>query len=61
MSDSSNQTKFDFYKISIEIRNLEIGLFWQRSNYFLVLNTAVAVVSFQLKGVGIQLHCPDLA
>ncbi len=36
------------YEIAIETRNLEIGLFWQRSNYFLVLNTAVAVGFFSV-------------
>jgi len=39
----------DLYKIAIETRNLEINLFWQRSNYFLVLNTAIAVGFFSLK------------
>lgn len=37
------------YQIAIETRNLEINLFWQRSNYFLVLNTAIAVGFFSLK------------
>ena len=36
----------ELYKIAIETRNLEINLFWQRSNYFLVLNTAIAVGTF---------------
>jgi hypothetical protein len=36
----------DTYKIALETRNLEINLFWQRSNYFLVLNTAIAVGFF---------------
>jgi len=31
----------DFYGTAYQTRNLEINLFWQRSNYFLVLNTAV--------------------
>jgi hypothetical protein len=30
------------YDTATKIRNLEIRLFWQRSNYFLVLNTAIA-------------------
>lgn len=38
----------DQYKIAIETRNMEIGLFWQRSNYFLVLNTAIAVGFFSV-------------
>lgn len=36
------------YKIAIDTRNMEIGLFWQRSNYFLVLNTAIAVGFFSV-------------
>jgi hypothetical protein len=34
------------YRVALDTRNFEIGLFWQRSNYFLVLNTAVAVGFF---------------
>lgn len=34
------------YKTALATRNLEISLFWQRSNYFLVLNTAIAVGFF---------------
>ena len=34
------------FKIVLETRNFEIGLFWQRCNYFLVLNTALAVGVF---------------
>ena len=36
------------YKIALDTRNMEIGLFWQRSNYFLVLNAALAVGFFRL-------------
>jgi hypothetical protein len=36
----------DVYKIALDTRNLEISLFWQRSNYFLVLNTALAIGFF---------------
>lgn len=32
----------DLYKTLLDTRNLEINLFWQRSNYFLVLNTGIA-------------------
>ncbi|MEM7556345.1 MAG: hypothetical protein AAF378_20035 [Cyanobacteria bacterium P01_A01_bin.84] len=42
----SNIEVKELYKIAIETRNLEIKLFWQRSNYFLVLNTAIAVGTF---------------
>lgn len=37
---------FDLYKIALDTRNLEIDLFWKRSNYFLVLNTAIALGYF---------------
>lgn len=46
MSDDEKPSKFDLYKIALDTRNMEIGLFWQRSNYFLVLNTAAAVGFF---------------
>ncbi len=39
----------DLYKILLDTRNLEINLFWQRSNYFLVLNTGIAFGAFNLK------------
>jgi lipopolysaccharide export LptBFGC system permease protein LptF len=38
------------YRVAREARNLEINLFWQRSNYFLVLSTAVGAAFFSLKG-----------
>ena len=34
------------FKIVLETRNFEIRMFWQRCNYFLVLNTALAVGVF---------------
>ena len=46
MSGNNSPTKFDLYKIALDTRNMEIGLFWQRSNYFLVLNTAAAAGFF---------------
>jgi hypothetical protein len=42
-------SKLDAYKIALETRNLEIGLFWQRSNYFLVLNVALALGFFKVE------------
>ena len=36
------------FKIALETRNFEILLYWQRSNYFLVLNTALAVGFFSV-------------
>jgi len=46
MCDKEPPSNFDLYKIALDTRNMEIGLFWQRSNYFLVLNTATAVGFF---------------
>ena len=40
----------DLYQIAIDTRNMEIGLFWQRCNYFLVLNSALIVGYFNLHG-----------
>lgn len=37
---------FEAFKIALATRNMEIELFWKRSNYFLVLNTAVAAGFF---------------
>jgi hypothetical protein len=39
----------DRYKVLLDTRNLEINLFWQRSNYFLGLNTGIAIGFFNLK------------
>ncbi len=41
--------KDELYRIAIDTRNMEIKLYWQRSNYFLVLNTAIAVGFFSEK------------
>lgn len=40
------ENKMELYKIALDTRNFEISLFWQRSNYFLALNTAIAVGFF---------------
>jgi hypothetical protein len=48
MSTENGIAKEELYKIALETRNFEISMFWQRSNYFLVLNTAVAVGFFSL-------------
>lgn len=49
MSDFEDKLKLELYKMAAQVRNMEIGLFWQRSNYFLVLNTAIAAGFFSLK------------
>jgi len=43
---SPDPTLLELYKIAWETRNLEISLYWQRSNYFLILNSALAVGFF---------------
>jgi hypothetical protein len=40
--------KDETYKIAVNTRQFEIQLFWQRSNYFLALNTAAAAGFFSL-------------
>ncbi|HEY4679149.1 MAG TPA: hypothetical protein VIJ01_18425 [Candidatus Angelobacter sp.] len=49
MSTGETQRVWDAYKVLIDTRNLEINLFWQRSNYFLVLNTGLAIGFFNIK------------
>jgi hypothetical protein len=39
----------DLYRAAFDARNLEITLFWQRCNYFPVLNSALALGFFSLK------------
>jgi len=46
-------TPLEAYKTAYQTRNLEIQLFWQRSNYFLVLNTAIVT------GVALKLGSSD--
>ncbi len=46
--DRNDQINFEAYRVAREARNLEITLFWQRSNYFLVLSTAIAIGFFSL-------------
>ncbi|MBI3563291.1 MAG: hypothetical protein HY080_16430 [Gammaproteobacteria bacterium] len=50
--------KQEIYKIAVNTRQLEIQLFWQRSNYFMVLNTAIAVGFFSLQKAS---YAPALA
>ena len=42
----------DIFKAALDTRNFEINLFWQRSNYFLVLNTGLALDFFNVKAKG---------
>jgi hypothetical protein len=48
-TSDENALKVEAYRVAKETRNLEISLFWQRSNYFLVLSTAIAAGFFSLK------------
>jgi len=45
----------DIYKTLIDTRNFEINSFWQRSNYFLVLNSGIAFGFFNQKDNGYTL------
>jgi hypothetical protein len=40
----------DLYSILVGTRKLEINLFWQRSNYFLVLSSGMVLGFFNLRG-----------
>ena len=42
-------TTDELYKIAVTTRQFEIQMLWQRSNYFMVLNTAVAIGFFSQK------------
>lgn len=53
--EKENKELMDFYKIALETRNFEISLFWQRSNYFLVLNTAISVGFFSITLIKYQI------
>jgi hypothetical protein len=50
----------DKFKTALEIRNMEIKLFWDRSNFFLALNTAVAVGFFSLEDKNLTLPLAGL-
>ena len=53
----------DLYRVALDTRNLESTLFWQRCNYFLVLNSALALGFFNLILAGaivlVALRRPD--
>lgn len=42
-------SRTELYRIALATRNLEINLFWQRCNYFLLLNSALAYGYVQLR------------
>jgi hypothetical protein len=50
MNDDQNyQIDLEAYRVARDARNLELTLFWQRSNYFLVLSTATAAGFLSLR------------
>lgn len=48
-AEDQGMSRRELYRIALDTRNLEISLFWQRCNYFLLLNSALAVAYIQLK------------
>lgn len=53
--------KIDRFDIEVALKNreFELALFWQRSNYFLVLNTALGVAAFSADDhfLGVMISC----
>lgn len=45
----------DIYKLVLDTRNMEISLFWQRCNYFLVLNSGLALAYFNVTQESLQI------
>lgn len=41
----------DIFQIALQTRNFEISNFWQRSNYFLVLNSGIGIGFFQIHDI----------
>lgn len=41
----------ELYHVLIDTRNLEVNLFWQRTNYFLVLSSGILLAFFTVKDV----------
>jgi hypothetical protein len=62
-SNNSSRNKIDSFRTAFEARNLELTLFWARSNYFLLLNVAIisgllfnvhdSVIRLSLSSIGI--------
>jgi hypothetical protein len=49
MPEELDPLKLEAYRTALQARNLEINLFWQRSNYFLILNTAIGTGFFAVR------------
>src|SRR5437899_5114989 len=60
MSSSNDPASQDekLFMVALDSRNFDISLFWQRSNYFLVLSSALAVGFFSLRQ---EAYAPILA
>lgn len=52
---ASSMSRPEVYQIALATRNLEISLFWQRCNYFLLLNSALAYGYIQVKDEALML------
>jgi len=52
MDDTTLEGRVFQYQTALDTRNFEITLFWQRCNYFLVLNSALAIGFFNLQTPG---------
>lgn len=50
----------ELYKIALDTRNFEINLFWQRCNYFLVLNSALAIAYLNLQNEALSIPVAGL-
>ena len=50
-----DMTPKEKFKTALSLRNFEVKLFWQRSNYFLALNSALIVGFFALKHESLRL------
>jgi len=50
-TNASREVASTELKVALDNRAFEIQLFWQRSNYFLVLMTALGVATFSIKDI----------
>ena len=55
MTNSPDKKALKELEIALENRRFEISLFWQRANYFLVLNTALAIGAYSVSKVFISI------
>lgn len=55
MTNAPDKKALKELEIALENRRFEISLFWQRANYFLVLNTALAIGAYSVSKVFISI------